>query len=90
MVRNYCPVNTQIRAIQWTGDNLEEVKEFLGDAYIDFNGNTIRFGHDPTHELDNLATVASCGYYIYSIKHGKFFRRMDPDRFEKLYEEIII
>ncbi len=66
----------RIEAIKYTGDNYDEVKEFLGDA---FYGNAITF-YD-----EGIISAITPGHYIIKHKNGDFYK-VDSKYFEEEYE----
>lgn len=71
-----------IEAVQWTGDNLKEVDEFMGVKYIEVDTNAILI---QTLEGDMLASI---GDYIIKGVQGEFYP-CKPDIFKATYEEVI-
>ena len=71
-----------IEAVQWTGDNFDEVSEFTNGALRwDDEGLWLII---PTLEGDHLARV---GDFIIQGVHGEFYP-CKPDIFEKTYERV--
>lgn len=68
-----------IETIQWTGDNLEELQNFVGSA-LAYDGKLIIH----TLEGDHVAKV---GDYIIKGVHGEFYP-CKPDIFAKTYETV--
>lgn len=69
-----------VTAIQYTGNNIEDVLKFTGySAYIDSRGLVIQ-----TLEGEHIASVND---YIICGVHGEFYPCM-PDIFAKTYERI--
>lgn len=82
-----------VEAIQWTGLNLSEIKEFVGDDLkYDINDTAWRVGACAPHvdmtihtlEGDHICTV---GDYIIKGVNGEFYP-CKPDIFEKTYEKV--
>ncbi|WP_164683487.1 hypothetical protein [Streptococcus hyointestinalis] len=76
-----------VEAVQWTGENVEELKKF-------FNGSKNRYGFYLLPETNRISIVARKGTVIaeigdYIIKGVKGeFSSCKPDIFEKTYEEV--
>ena len=72
-----------VDAVQWTGNNIEEIKSFLdengGEYTITDNGFVIN-----TLEGNMLASL---GDYIIKGIHGEFYP-CKPDIFKETYEEV--
>lgn len=69
-----------IDAVQWTGDNFDEVYEFTNETCLwDEGGLGLII---PTLEGDHLARI---GDFIIKGVHGEFYP-CKPDIFEKTYE----
>lgn len=69
-----------ITAIQYTGNNIEDILKFTGDsAYIDNRGLIIR-----TLEGEHIASVND---YIICGVHGEYYP-CKPDIFAKTYEKV--
>lgn len=84
-----------VEAIQWTGSNLEEIRNFVGsdliEEYVEFfdikrtlNKMLVDIA------IDTLEGTMKAGYGDYIIKdvHGDFYP-CRPDIFEQTYEEAI-
>ncbi|PHS23486.1 MAG: hypothetical protein COA83_09615 [Methylophaga sp.] len=75
----YIKKPVKIEAIKWTGDNVEEIQDFVNDGSsgLDFNGNmaiqTLEGGH-----------IATTGDMIIKGVHGEHYP-CKPDIFEKTY-----
>lgn len=73
---------TAIEAVQWTGDNLEELRAFVPEQYR----------HNKIHQpmgivtLGGVLTVSDGDYVIKGIK-GEFYP-CKPDIFEASYEKV--
>ena len=68
-----------IEAIQWTGDNKEEIKEFLGESRRKIPGNGLQI-----YTLEGIMD-ASIGDYIIKGVKGEFYP-CKPDIFDLTYE----
>lgn len=82
-----------VETIQWTGDNLSEVQEFVGDSLLlheyDYHtSNSIRtvVTGISIHTLEG-DHYASVGDYIIKGVQGEFYP-CKPDIFEETYEVI--
>lgn len=84
MIGKYRKKPVEIEAVQWTGDNLKEVVDFMGDASckysLSFMASPVLVIH--TLEGDHQARV---GDYIIKGVHGEFYP-CKPDIFEETYE----
>lgn len=82
-----------IEAIQWNGNNLAEVKEFVGDDLeCEFCLSLLRDEIKKILEPVKIKTLegdmnASIGDYIIKGVDGEFYP-CKPDIFEKTYEEV--
>ena len=82
-----------IEAIQWNGNNLAEVKEFVGDDLeYEFCLSLLRDEIKKILEPVKIKTLegdmnASIGDYIIKGVDGEFYP-CKPDIFEKTYEEV--
>ena len=81
MVKNYRKVPVVIEATQYTGDNFQELAEFVGKyLVVGVGGTFIR-----TLEGDMLVSI---GDYVIKGVSGEFYP-CKPDIFEKTYEECL-
>lgn len=84
--RRYRLKPNDVRAIEWTGENLSEVEEFLGDAYICASGDLVVFHLSANfHRINGMSLFASVGSYIFT-SDGVSFDRMRKNDFEEKYE----
>ena len=74
-----------IEAIQWTGENVAEVAEFLGLSVRPFRIDTV----NGTVEISTLEGTMTASKYDYIIKgvQGEFYP-CKPDIFEQTYETV--
>ncbi|MDD3263413.1 MAG: hypothetical protein PHT94_00795 [Candidatus Nanoarchaeia archaeon] len=76
-----------IEAIKWTGENLEEVKEFLGKSFIEtivlekLGDKTLIHYFNKTQKC-----TAAPNSYIFLDEVG-FFNHLYEDKFLEIYEE---
>lgn len=77
MIKKYRAKPVEIEAVEWTGDNLEEVTHFVGSNYY-FNG--VLFIESLEGDMQ-----ASIGDYIIKGLRGEFYP-CKPDVFHKKYE----
>ncbi len=70
-----------IDAIQWTGDNREEIDEFMGESRRKIPGNGLQI-----YTLEGIMD-ASVGDYIIKGVKGEFYP-CKPDIFEMTYERV--
>lgn len=85
---NYRKKPVVIQAIKWNGSNKEEIKDFLGDSFIDF----LREASDLTKSGVWVKTlegdiVGSEGDWIIKGIKGEFYP-CKPDIFEDSYEKV--
>ena len=80
-----------IEAIQWNGDNLNEIKEFVGES-LDYNiiDTAWKVGKGAPHVLMKIHTLegdheCAKGDYIIKGVQGEFYP-CKPDIFEQTYE----
>lgn len=85
-MKKYIKKQIKIAAVQWTGDNLIEVAEFLS---TNRNQNFVIDNGLKTIELETLegTMIASEGDYIIKGIKGEFYP-CKPHIFEESYEEI--
>ena len=83
----------EIEAIQWTGHNLEEIKQFVGESLeYDILDTAWEVGKGRQHIYMKIRTLegdmyVSIGDYIIKGLRGEFYP-CKPDVFEKKYEVI--
>ncbi len=83
----------EIEAIQWTGHNLEEIKQFVGESLeYDILDTAWEVGKGRPHIYMKIRTLegdmyVSIGDYIIKGLRGEFYP-CKPDVFEKKYEVI--
>lgn len=87
MVKRYKTKPCVIEAIQWTGDNVEEIKEYIGKSFL---GDPI-IGSSHNHSililtLEGIMRASENDYIIKGLR-GEFYP-CKPDVFEKKYELI--
>lgn len=85
MIKTFAKKPIKVQAVQWTGDNYEEIADFVGgirsvyhlnDEYIIISYQTLKGDHC----LRN-------GDWIIREVNGDI-HRCEPDIFEKTYEEV--
>lgn len=71
-----------IEAVQWTGENYEEIKQFAGESFICWHYN-----HDSIsiQTLEGVMSASKGDWIIKGIKNE--FYPCKPDVFEKTYEK---
>ena len=80
----YISKPVQIEAVQWTGENTDEIKQFAtSDENVSFQGGNTLFVNT-NHGL----TVAEVGDYIIKSSKGEFYP-CKPDVFAEKYERSI-
>ena len=89
MTKKYRLKSPVIEGLKWTGDNLDEVKDFLGSSFISVDGDVIFFEPGPfaSYQRTGRCRCADAGSYII-IKNG-LFDREEGSAFEEMYEEDI-
>lgn len=75
-----------ITAIQWTGDNFKEVKDFADDN-VKFENNELVITTLEDGNINRIKHVASVGDYIIKGINGEFYP-CKPDIFDKTYDEV--
>lgn len=83
MIKTFAKKPIQVQAVQWTGDNYEEIANFVGRI-----GFPCSFDKDSViiETLENDYYAIKGDWIIRGID-GKFYL-CDPDIFEKTYEEV--
>lgn len=91
-----------VEAVQWTGDNVEEIQNFASASaifeYIVRKGNQISLSYNKPHDgyveginlnIHTLEGVMTASLYDYIIKgvNGEYYP-CKPDIFEKTYEKV--
>ena len=85
MVKKYRTKPCEIEAIQWTGENLDNVMSYVGDnLIIEMYGKYINLY---IHTLEGIMKADINDYIIKGLR-GEFYP-CKPDVFEKKYEEMI-
>ena len=79
MIKNYKKKPVIIQALQWTGNNYEEVDSFVGSNY-EFSGDEVII-----HTSDKGDMTARPGDYIIKGSRGEFYPCKE-DIFENTYE----
>lgn len=74
----------EVEAVQWTGENSEEIIEFCGKYLFFIKGDSHTFMY--TQTLEGFHRVSLGDYIIKGIK-GKFYP-CKPDIFKMTYERI--
>lgn len=94
MINKYKKKPVAIEAIQWTGFNLEEIKQFVGDK-LDYGiiDTAWEVGKGRPHVLMIIKTLegdhrCSEGDYIIKGVQGEFYP-CKPDIFEETYEKVV-
>ena len=80
MIKKYRKKPVIIEAIQWTGKNLSEIDDFIGET-VENKGTTLVI-----HTLEG-DMEASIGDYIIKGVNGEFYP-CKPNIFAKTYEEV--
>lgn len=80
MIKKYTKKPIPVEAMQWNGDNQDEVLNFIGES-AEIRGGSL---YIKTLEGDMLATIGS---YIIKGVNGEFYPCKE-DIFEKTYAEV--
>lgn len=80
MIKNYKTKPCEIQAVQWTGDNYDEIREFAGE-------HVANLGYELSILTLEGVMIASKDDYIIKGLRGEFYP-CKPDVFHKKYEEI--
>lgn len=83
MIKKYRKKPIEIDAVQWTGDNLAELRKLEG-----FNAAHTCFGGRLNIKTYEGVMHASVGDYIIKGVQGEFYP-CKPEIFERTYEEVI-
>jgi hypothetical protein len=84
MIKKYVKKPVTIEALQWMGENLNEVRDFVGEhLQFKYRSGVPRI-YIKTLEGDLFAAV---GDYIIKGVNGEFYP-CKPDIFEQTYEEV--
>lgn len=81
MIKKYRKKPVVIEAVQWTGENLDEIKEFCGEFF-----NYAHLGSLSIFTLEGRH-IASVRDYIIKGVAGEIYP-CKPDIFEKTYEDV--
>lgn len=82
MIKKYKKKAVVIEAIQWTGDNSDEVKSFLGDKMFQISNQQVKI-----YTLEGIMAASPNDYIIRGIT-GEFYP-CKPDIFSLTYEETL-
>jgi len=87
-VKRYRKKPVEIEALQWTGDNLQECIDFLGDSYGGHRADRTPGGKSEITVLTLEGRhIASRGDYIVRGVQGEHYP-VKPDIFERTYDDI--
>lgn len=86
MIKTYVKRPVEVQAVQWTGDNFEEIWEFMKDS------DRLSYVYDDAKNILCIQTLegdhyAPVGDYIIRGVKGEFYP-CKPDIFEKTYDEL--
>lgn len=84
MIQKYVKKPVIIEAVQWTGDNLQEVINFIDEK------NCHRYQYckeSSSSKVLRIKTIASVGDYIIKGVKGDFYP-CQPDLFAETYEKV--
>ena len=83
MVKKYRQIPVELEAVQWTGNNYDEVKEFLdGNSHL-YSGCLFVKTQDGEITANTSDYITKSGTENYRI-----IRVVDADMFEKVYMEV--
>lgn len=86
MIKQYRKRPVVIRAVQWTGDNFDEICEFVKDQPVTLYKNDFGFTRLVIETLEGDMR-AEVGDYIIQGVHGEYYP-CKPNIFAETYEEI--
>lgn len=79
----------EVEAVQYTGDNYQEMKEFAGDNISEIDAQDR--GDDPDCDLELLSSAHSNWIHIYKddwvMRRDGNYSRVNNDTFQQNYEE---
>ena len=93
MIKQYRKKPVVIEAIQWTGENIQECFEFVGNKMATQKTKYFSSSGEPFEQTDIVifslegAMSASIGDYLIKGVEGEFYP-CKPDIFERTYEEV--
>lgn len=93
MIGKYVKKPVEVEAVEWTGKNLEEIKQFVGDKLeYWYNETAWEVGKGPVTVSIKIKTLegdhcASYGDFIIKGVNGEFYP-CKPDIFVKTYIQI--
>lgn len=82
MIKTFVKKPVKVQAIQWTGDNYEELVDFVGNVMFPYS-----FKDNIIIETLEGEVIASKGDWIIRGVNGEYYP-CKPDIFEKTYEEV--
>lgn len=85
MIKTFVKKPVKVQAIQWTGDNCDEIDQFIGSGPFDDSHHFIR-GQLIVHTLEGDHQALVGDWIIRGVK-GEFYP-CKPDIFEQTYEEV--
>ena len=83
MIKTFVKKPVEIRAVQWTGDNLREIVDFVGVKNLVWNGRRGDVNLS-IHTLEGNLHIEVGDWIICGVK-GEFYP-CKPDIFEETYE----
>ncbi|MDR1946424.1 MAG: PGDYG domain-containing protein [Desulfovibrio sp.] len=86
MVRTYRKKPVEVEAVQWTGENIDEISAFCGASFLGAQGGQ---GRGTTLSIGTLEGphIASTGDFIIKGVTGEFYP-CKPDIFNATYEGV--
>lgn len=86
MIKQYRKRPIVIRAVKWTGDNFDEIREFVKSQPLTLYKNDFGFIRLLIETLEG-DMYAEVGDYVICGVHGEYYP-CKPDIFTETYEEI--
>ncbi len=85
MEKTYIRKPIQVKALQWNGDNFDEIKKFCKEALLDYDGKLLLpMLNDSNHFMYAKYIAKESDYVV--LEDGKFVFH-DASEFEKEYNE---
>ncbi|MBO7171336.1 MAG: hypothetical protein J6V52_00040 [Bacteroidaceae bacterium] len=85
----YRKKTVELEAVQWTGENIQEIKDFAGEYAHVYELAVLEKKLTASLEIETPAGLMSAriGDYIIKVVNGEFYP-CKPDIFEKTYERV--
>lgn len=84
---NYRTRMREVKALQWTAHNIDEMRAFCPSVYTVDSGWALAIPVPESHKAfpGQGPLIAQAGYYVVLTEAG-LFMPMQPAQFEKIYE----